>query len=450
MIDFNSKNVLILGYGREGTSTHEFLLAHYPNADISIADKETVSPIKPVKNVHTGEDYLNSLSQYEIVIKSPGITYSHPEIKNYLVNGGTITSHINIFFNNCRGKTIGITGSKGKSTTSALIAQILREAYPDVRLGGNIGTPALSLLEGSTEETFFVLELSSQQLEKSVKSPHCAVLLDIFPGHLDHHDTYTEYIKAKVEIIARQNPDDLVLYNPFNAQITPYIAKAKARKLTFSLDRYPALNGYVEKDVIKTSYQSKVSEILRAEEIPLIGKGNLENTVAASLVGTVYGVPAESIKRAVVAFKSLPHRLEFVKEVKGVTYYNDSLASIPEATIHAIDAIGPRLETLILGGFDRGADYTELGKKIAKSSVKHLVLFPETGAKIWEEVKKNSESRITADTVSSMKEAVQKAQDLTSDGSVCALSPGSPSFGLFINYEDRGDQFKKCVLELTS
>lgn len=450
MTDFNSKNVLLLGYGKEGTSTHEFLLKQYPGVIISVADQENVTPIQPVKNLHTGKNYLSALLQYEIVIKSPGISYSHTEIKEYLVKGGTITSHINVFFNHCIGQTIGITGSKGKSTTSALIAQILKEKYQDVRLGGNIGTPALTLLENSTPETIFVLELSSQQLERSIKSPHCAVLLDIFPGHLDHHDSYADYVKAKVEIIARQSPKDFVVYNPSNSQLTDYLVKAKARKVTFSLESYPDLNAYVENDRIKTLYQSKSVEIMGVQEIPLIGKGNLENTVVASLIGIMYEVPAESIKKAVTSFKSLPHRLEFVKKVNGVSYYNDSLASIPEAVIHAINAIGPTLETLIVGGFDRAADYSELGKKIAESSVKHLILFPETGEKIWTEVQKNLVRKITVVSVRSMTEAVQKARELTSEGSACALSPASPSFGLFKNYKDRGDQFKKCVEELTS
>ncbi len=361
-------SILILGMGREGIATRNFLKKNHIN--FSTADAKD------------GENYLEKLNDYDVIIKSPGIPYL-PEIKKASEQGKIITSATSIFFDLCPGKIIGVTGTKGKSTTTAFVYEVLKNGGLDVYLVGNIGKPALGLLETINEDSIVVYELSSFQLADLQKSPHIAVITNIFPDHLDWHGGFENYKKAKENITKYQTSGDILIYNKNGEQV-------------------------------------------------------------AREIGRLFKISEEKINKAIKNFKSLPHRLEFVAEKKGIKFYNDSLATNPHATIFGLKKLGDKVETLIAGGFDRGVDYSILGPVIAKSKIKTLILFPDTGEKIGEVVRLQS-SAIRQFNVNSMKEAVKLAYEETSPGKICLMSPASASFNMYKDYEDRGNQFKKYI-----
>ncbi|MDO8639838.1 MAG: UDP-N-acetylmuramoyl-L-alanine--D-glutamate ligase, partial [bacterium] len=352
-----SDSVLILGYGREGKSVHRFLLDRFPFIKIAIADREK-----------DGKDYLSRVKEFSTIIRSPGVPPSNK----------IMTSSTNIFFSVAPGRIIGVTGTKGKSTTSSLITKILQSTYQDVRLIGNIGAPSLDSLKNSNSKTIFVFELSSHQLVDCKFSPNVAVVLDVVPEHLDYYKDFSSYIKAKESIVRYQKTSDFVVFNPEHKISTKIAQKSQGAKITFS--------------------QADIYKFMDVAKIPLLGKGNLENIMAAAAVGRLFDVPLEKIKKAVHNFVPLEHRLEYVGEFGKIRFYNDSLATVPQATIHALEALGDDVETLIAGGFDRGIDFSGLNKYLETSSVKNLILFPTTGKNIL----KNKANRFN---VSTMEEA---------------------------------------------
>lgn len=449
--EIGGSSVLILGYGREGQSTHRYLHQHYPEKEIGIADqKEEIKPAvdSPV-NLHTGEEYLKNICRYDVIVRSPGVPLNLPELKHSIEEGRQLTSATNIFFSECPGMIVGVTGTKGKSTTSSLTAQVLEKEYPDVRLVGNIGRPALDYLAGSEEQTIFVVELSNFQLEDIRYSPHVAIILNIVPEHLDRYNgDFSQYAEAKGKILQFQTPDDIVIFNPAHHLPDQLTSRCPARKYRFSLEPGNDSNLYLEdKNIFLREGNSKPQFVMTREEIPLMGEGNLENTLAAISAGLVLNVPLEKIRKAVAEFKALEHRLEFVGKYRGIRFFNDSLATIPEATIHALRALGSEVATLIAGGHERGLDFSKLGEFLGETQVKTLILFPPTGAKIWQVVSQFTpkEKWPQKHEVSSMEEAVKIAFETTPSGKICLLSPASASFGLFRDYDERGKLFKRLV-----
>ncbi len=384
-----SKNILLLGYGRENQSAEKFLAKHFPHIQINI-----------VKQF----DAKKPLPQSDIIIRSPGIQKDR-------FSGEYVTTATNIFFSMCPGITIGVTGTKGKSTTSALIARILH-----ARLVGNIGNPALDALDGATDKTIFVVELSSHQLEDARRSPHVAVVLNVFPEHMDYYKTFDQYVAAKKNIVKFQTENDVVVYDDTNEIASKIAQQGIGKKIPVS----------------ETAYD-----------------GNDVNIRAAMIVAALFDVPRKQILDAVASFQTLPHRLEFVGEFKGIRFYNDSLATVPEATIRALTTLGDDVTTLIAGGFDRGLDYAKLGEFLAKrKTLKTLILFPDTGKKIQKALAAaGNMSHVSYHMSQTMKDAVSLAYAHTPPGKICLLSPASASFNLFKDYEDRGNQFKNLVMQ---
>jgi len=372
------ENVLILGFGREGKDTLQFFKKHLPNTKVTIADQKF------------GKNYLNNIAQYDYVIKSPGIP-------TRLVKHPHITSQTQIFFENCSAPIIGVTGTKGKSTTASLLYDVLKQKY-NVHLLGNIEKPVLGVLEKIKKDDLVIYELSSFQLEHVQQSPHVAVLLNLYPEHLDHHGSFAAYKAAKENITRFQGKSDILIYNAGNKEVKKIAQKSKARKIAFHEDKIKAVE----------------------------------------VVGKYFHIPQTQITKAIESFKPLPHRLERVEEYKGITFYNDSLATIPEAAILAMDTLGKNVHTMILGGYDRGLQFEKLIQRLNTSKVEHLILFPTTGKKIAKSKKKHS-------FVHNMEDAVKLCYKLTPKGSICLLSPGASSFNLFKDYKDRGEQFKKFV-----
>ncbi len=425
----SKKKILIIGFGVEGKAIYEFLKTHCPHSELGIADKKD------------GDNYLGKQKDYDLAIKSPGV---RPDLVTI-----PYTTATNIFLSNYRGKIIGVTGTKGKSTTSVLIYEMLKKQTSNVYLGGNIGEPAINFLDSLNDQSWIVLELSSFQLQDIQKSPHIAVVLMITADHLDYHKDIKEYVEAKRNILRFQKADDIAIINRDHPASNESDIATVGKIFYVSTERKTYNACYVEGESMWINKSGKNEKIIDIQDILLLGKHNLENVSAAILTAKIVGVQTKRIVEVLKTFRGLEHRLEYVGERYGIQFYNDSLSTIPDAAIEAIEAFDGRVETLIAGGFDRGTDYDEFGKYLVKSSVRNLILFPPSGERIWKAILAvGGEEKIKKFDVTSMHQAVFLASEETSSGNVCLLSPAAPSFGMFKDYKERGEQFKKEVQSL--
>lgn len=392
------ESALILGYGREGKASEQYLAQRYPSLTLGIADAQD------------GADYLAKQGECDIVIKTPVIP-AREVTRSY-------TTATNFFLADVpRERIIGITGSKGKSTTATLIHSLLEAGGMRARLLGNIGIPALgSIMEKPLgDDEWVVMELSSYQLEDSDTSPHIAVVTSLFPDHLDYHGGKEAYFEAKHSITKFQDSQDHFWYQKGFARLEEWgdatLARARTPEdLPFTFD-----NPH------------------------LLGSHNRGNVALARMVARQLGVDDSIIERVVKGYEGLPHRLQLVGTFKGITFYDDSISVAPDSTLAALEAI-PNTHTLILGGSDRGLDFSMLEPALRKSGVKTLILFPETGARML-----SSEEGFTVLHTSDMEEGVAFAYEHTPEGSACVLSPASPSYLQFKNFEERGDTFADAV-----
>jgi len=425
-----NKKILILGFGREGRDNLKFLRKLFPKKVIGIANQKQFSISKegarlrrvgggsgvvqfPNVKFHLGKNYLKALKNYDVIIKSPGIPFKI--LPKSALN--KVTTQTEIFFDNCPGKIIGVTGTKGKSTTASLIYQILK-ACPErsrrAHLVGNIGKPVLSLLFRAKPNDIYVYELSSHQLYNLKKSPRIAVFLNIYPEHLDYYRNFKEYVRAKANITRYQTKDDYLIFNSGDKLVKEIAKKSKAKK------------------------------------IPIKGEYYDLNTASARAVGKIFKIPSKIIEKAIREFKPLPHRLELVGTFKGITFYNDALSTIPETAILAMEALGKRVQTIFLGGFDRKIDFKKLAKSVLENkNIKNVILFPTTGEKIWKALRLASPAQGKKLPkhffVDNMPEAVKLAYQNTQKGKICLLSCASTSFSIFRDYKEKGNLFKKYV-----
>jgi UDP-N-acetylmuramoylalanine--D-glutamate ligase len=449
--ELRGDSFLIVGFGREGRSVLDYIRSRHPNARIGIADHNIDSANAGIPDgveVFTGPTYLASAHSFDTIVRSPGVSIRL--IKPFMGANAHLTSATNIFFAECPGRIVGITGTKGKSTTSSLTASILNQIVPDVRLVGNIGTPMLSHLAGATANTVFVVELSSYQLEDLRRSPDVAILLNIVPEHLDYHGGFDAYSAAKANIGRHQTAGNFLITNETTELLTNITSGFLGSRLHFNEGHSFNSTTSVDKGNIMITKDGERLAVLRTEDLPVIGPGNLQNALAAITCGVAFGGSIAQIQKGLQNFKPLEHRLEFVATRHEISFYNDSLATIPEALAHALVALGDKVETVIAGGFDRGVDMTPVGPALAASKVKNLILFPTTGQKIWDAAKAAAPQReYTRMDVESMNAAVQAAYDLTSAGKICVMSPASSSFSVFKDYRDRGEQFREAVKRLS-
>lgn len=440
---YNDKKILILGLGREGADSLRFFLNNCPKSHLGVADKAQADRLsEPIKDILAknhgietffGDHYLSSLDNFDLIVKAPGIPIHQPEIEQAYTQK-KITSQTEIFFEQCLGTIIGITGTKGKSTTSSITYTILKKGGLKVDLLGNIGTPMLSYLRDADKNSVFVCELSAHQLYNLSRSPHIAVLLNLYREHLDYYKSYAEYIRSKANIAIHQNQADYLIYNSENSEVNSIAGESEARKIAF--------NEYDWKFSGKTD---------------LIGAFNLENAKIGAIIGRLFGVSDENINLAVSEFKPLDNRLEFVGNFHGIDCYNDSLSTIQESAVAAISGLGERVQTLIAGGFDRNQPFEKLAAAILASNIQTLILFPTTGGRIWAEVEKTAKasdhsarlSKIGHYFVNDMDRAVDLAISNTDSGRVCLLSAASASFNGFKDYADRGNKFKQCLAAMS-
>lgn len=392
-----AQKVLILGYGKEGQISEKYIKHFFPQLKVGITDTKQQKA------------YLKNQHKYDLAIKTPGIPKKLVEIP--------YTTATNIFFARNKNLTIGITGSKGKSTTTSLIYEILKASGKNVSMLGNIGKPMLEALLNPVEpDKIFILELSSAQLEDLDFSPNIAVITNLFEEHMDYHGSVENYYKAKKNIINFQNKSDVFIYNPKDKMLCKW-AKEKVGKAVASIEEIPLQNS----------------------EIPLIGEHNKQNIKLAITVAKEFNIPDEIIIKAIKNFKPLAHRLEFVGEFKGIKFYDDAISTTPESTIEAIKSL-KNIDTIFLGGQDRGYNFSQLEKIIKKYRIKNIVLFPESGNKILK-----SEKGFNVLKTKSMQAAVKFAYKYTQPGKICLLSCASPSYSLWENFEEKGNQFQKFV-----
>ena len=431
------KKILILGFGREGKAAYRFIRKELPNQVLTIADRREIDT-RGVERaiVIMGQKYQEDLQKYDLILKSPGIVLEDksPEIVK------RVTSQTELFLNAFSRQVIGITGTKGKSTTATLTYHILKEAHPNCLLMGNIGIPAFDLCDQIDEDTLIVYELSCHQLEYTHVSPHVAVLLNLFEEHLDHYGTYENYIYAKENICRYQKPDDLFICDILHADdVTPLAAKL----ITVSSENKRA-DLFVKDGVIH--YDGHELAVGPTDSM-LVGKHNLYNIGVAYAVCRFYGVSDEQFMAALKTYEPLPHRLQNIGTYGGITFYDDSISTIGETTIQGMKSL-PQVGTILLGGMDRGVDYTELARYLLISKVKNIILMPDTGKRIQQLLSVLSKGTFNEKNIllaETLKEAVELAKKVTEKGEICLLSPGAASYGFFKNFEERGEYFQRYV-----
>jgi len=496
---FEDKDIAILGFGKEGKSTQEFLQKYLPDASVAILDQTQ------------GDDYLDDIDKFDVIFKSPGIPTTLPELQKAFgldefhdanrTHTSELYSNTRLFFELCPGKIIGVTGTKGKSTTSSLthhlLGEIFRQNNKNIQnknnyvsgknhsdhlqykvtpgyntvLVGNIGEPPLSQLNKISSQTYVVNELSSHQLAELKISPHIAIVQEITSEHLDYYQTVQEYREAKSSIARYQKSNDFIIYNPRFEHTKDISELSGGDKISFTDTKYI------------------IEPVLPLDELPLLGNHNLENIAPAILAVQLVMQEIEdstkdklvrdknnndeesALSTALKSFQTLPHRMQklifpkhpdFDKKtnrLNGVLYINDSLSTTPESAQAAISSFSKNSVILLAGGYERHQDYAELAKTILEYKVKKLILFHDTGERLWDEIEKyhqelqQSKENISLPEhtfVNSMREAVKEAQDAAQNGDVVLLSPAAASFNTFKDYAERGELFQSEIKKQNS
>jgi UDP-N-acetylmuramoylalanine--D-glutamate ligase len=431
--------IAILGYGSQGQSVYEY----YKNTDnaLTVCDKDTATNLPEGVDSQIGEAYLDGLDRFDLIFRGPGVHPTEIVKANGKAILGKVTSNTNEFLRLCPTKNVvGVTGTKGKGTTSTLIAKMLEESGLRVHLGGNIGTPPLDLLaEDIKEEDWVVLELANYQLIDLKYPTHIAVCLMVEPEHLDWHADENEYYEAKAKLFECQTKDDLAIYYGLNAN-SKRIASASPGKLIPYFESPGAL-------VDGSNIVVDGTPVIRTSEIKLIGKHNLQNVCAAVTAVWQINQDTEPMADVLREFSGLPFRLEIIREVKGVKYVDDSFASAPPASVAAIEAVkGPKI--LILGGKDRGLDLKDLVKAVSGNAkdIKKIFIIGNSSERLAKALSGvNFTDYEVLGSSKSMKEIVDMASKIASAEDSVILSPGFPSFDMFKNFEDRGLKFNDAV-----
>ena len=395
-----------------------------------------------------GDDYLSKI-EADVVFRSPGTPFYKEELVNLRNKGVVLTSEMEVFFDLCPCKTIAVTGSDGKTTTTTIISELLKASGMNVRLGGNIGKPLLPEIESVNESDCAVVELSSFQLISMRKSPDVAVVTNLAPNHLDIHKDMQEYVDSKKNIILHQNAFSKTVLNLDNEITNDFSESVRGQLAKFSIKEKLYNGAYLDGTTICYSDYGKVTEIMDIKDIKIPGMHNVENYLAA--ISAVWGmVDVDTIVAVARTFGGVAHRAEFVREYNGVKYYNDSIASSPTRTALGTLSLYDEKIIIIAGGYDKHIPYEPLGPVI-NDKVKVLILLGDTAPKIEKAVKEaenyNADD-ITIITVENMEQAVEVAVQYGEEGDIVSLSPASASFGLYKNFEERGNHFKSIVKSL--
>lgn len=443
--NIKGKNVTVIGIGISNLPLIKYLVslganvtARDKNSREWLGEKYTECERLGVKCI-LGGDYLDNITD-DIIFKTPGLRFDVPELVKARENGAIVTSEMETFFEVCPSHIIAVTGSDGKTTTTTLIHKIMTKAGYKTWLGGNIGNPLLADTDKMSENDWVILELSSFQLHTMKKSPEIGVITNLSPNHLDWHKDYAEYIEAKTNIFTHMSRENTIVLNADNADCAALLPLAHEKVVMFARKKKATV--WLDGDIIR--YGSK--EILNINDIKIPGMHNVENYMAA--IAAVHGLAgAETIQEVAKEFGGVEHRIELVRTLDGVRYYNSSIDSSPNRTINTLNVF-PEKVIMISGGKDKGIPYDAVGPAIA-DHVKTLILIGATSEAIYGALKKTGrENEVETVFVKSYEEAVNTAKDRAKSGDVILLSPASTSFDMFRNFEERGNLFKKLVNEL--
>lgn len=435
---FKDTKVLILGFGKEGQSTYKLIRRYLKDQKLYIADSrenfdDNYEFLKEDDNVIiiNGENYLQNLNDYDVIMKSPGISFVGIDTTQYV---NKIKSQLELLLEFFNVFTIGITGTKGKSTTSSLIYKTLKDQNIKCMLLGNIGVPVFDYIDTIEEDMTLVLEMSSHQLEYMELSPNIAVLINVYEEHLDHYESFKKYAEAKCNIYKYQKEKDYFLYNSDNEMLNKLVKNTKGTTYKVSIKGKGDI--YLNGDKV---YFNNKPIYDKNEPRNLVGDYNLNNIMFVLGISEILNLDINRTIKSISEFKTLEHRLELVGEYDGVLYYDNSIGTVPMATIEAIKAL-KYVDTLIIGGMDRGIDYKDFIKYLNDSNISNIICMPKTGHDIAKELKEDKRY-----IVESMEEAVSTAKKITAKGKICLLSPAAASYGFFKNFEEKGNIYKKLV-----
>jgi len=446
-MELNNKRVLVVGLGKSGVASALFLKKH--GARVTVSDTKSGDELRneiPVLldhgiTVETGGHGDRTFRGQDLIVVSPGVPVDAPPLVQARALGESVIGEVELAAQFLPGPIVAITGSNGKTTTTTLAGEIMTANGFPALVGGNIGTPAISLAERANPETVIVLEISSFQLETiQTFRPKIAVVLNVTPDHLDRHRTFEVYADAKARIFENQQGSDFAVLNADDPTCVTMAARTRAQVFWFSRLKEVERGAWVREGNVLFRDAAGQREILQVSEIPLKGAHNLENVLAAVCAGVLMGCAPEKIRQAVRDFKAVEHRLEFVGTIRGVDYYNDSKATNVDATIKALESFPANIH-LILGGKDKGSDYTVLND-LLRQRVKRVYTIGAAAAKI--------ESQVKAEVVhaETLENAIRKAHAVAQPGDVVLLAPACASFDQFKNYEHRGHVFKEIVRTL--
>lgn len=429
--DLRNKKVVIVGMGVNNRGLAAYLRGQGVEFDI-------------VKDWKSADELVGKLDNYDVIFRTPGLPYLSRAVQQAKEKGALIYSQTRLFFDLCPAKIVGVTGTKGKGTTATLIYEILKAAQKKIWLSGNIGQDPFAFLDQVGTKDLVVLELSSFQLQDLRKSPHVAVVLKITADHLDHHSNIEEYVEAKRNIVAHQSASDFAVLN-YDSPVTRGFADFTKAAVYWNSTTQPVSPGcFISNQQVLLAPNVSV---LPTAEVGLIGGFNLENITAAVAAAAALDITDSwLLKKTIAEFHGLPHRLEYIGQIDGARYYDDSFSTVPDTTIAALEAFtGPII--LIAGGSEKRSDYSALGTKIAQCRVKALIPIGLTGPQIAREARKAGfAGQLVEDKLLNMKQIVAAALNLAAPGDVVLLSPAAASFDMFLDYKQRGEQFREQVL----
>jgi UDP-N-acetylmuramoylalanine--D-glutamate ligase len=449
-MDLNQKRVLVVGLGRSGVASAMFL--HSRGARVTVSDSKAEGQLRseiPALldkgiTVETGGHGERTFRDQDLIVISPGVPYDVPQLVQAREMGVPVIGEIELAARFLQGEIIAITGSNGKTTTTTLVGEILEHGGYEVLVGGNIGTPAISMVAESTPTTWIVLEISSFQLETIQRfRPKISAILNITPDHLDRHRSFETYVAAKARIFENQTGDDWTVLNADDPVCEALAARTHAAGGWFSRKKQIAIGAFVLEKKICWRSRGKDEEVMPVSEVPLKGSHNLENVLAATAIAKLAGCETQKIREAVGNFRAVEHRLEYVATINGVDYYNDSKATNVDAAIKALESFPANIH-IVLGGKDKGSDYSVL-KNLLRERAKRVYTIGAAAEKIEAQIAGSAPSERTH----TLEAAVRRAADLASPGDVVVLAPACASFDQFENYEHRGRVFKEAVRALS-
>ncbi len=450
-MDVKGKRILVVGLGKSGVASALFL--HERGARVTVSDAKTQEELRQEIPtlldkgiaVETGGHGERTFRDQEMIVVSPGVPVDVPQLEQARAQGVPVIGEIELASRFLKGHIVAITGSNGKTTTTALAGEVIGWGGYEVQVGGNIGTPAISLVADSTSDTYNVLEVSSFQMETiETFRPEVAVVLNISPDHLDRHRTLKAYVDAKARIFENQKESDYAVLNADDPTCRELADRARARTCWFSRKGEIKHGAYAEEGKIYWRDQGERQEIMATSAIPLKGAHNLENVLAAVCVGRIVGVEKHRVAKAVAEFKAVEHRLEYVATIGGVEYYNDSKATNVDATIKALESFAGGIH-IILGGKDKGSDYSVLSA-LLKERARRVYTIGAAAEKIEAHIRGSAEV-LRAET---LENAVRRAAESAVPGEIVLLAPACASFDQFQNYEHRGRIFKEAVAALAA